>query len=97
MTTSKSNIYTYNFTSGGSQAYGGSDAHKELATGVWGMISGDGNGDGQVDNDDKNDVWLPQNGSTGYYFGDFNRDGTVDTTDLDDYWKVNAGKGKGAD
>jgi len=97
MTTSKSNTYAYDFTTGGSQAYGGSDAHKELATGVWGMISGDGDGDGQVDNDDKNNVWLPQNGSTGYYFGDFNRDGTVDSTDLDDYWKPNAGKGKGTD
>ncbi len=97
MTTAKSNTYSYDFSSGSSQAYGGSDAHKELATGVWGMISGDGNGDGQVDNDDKNDVWLPQNGSTGYYFGDFNRDGTVDTTDLDDFWKPNTGKGKGTD
>ncbi|MEZ5195623.1 MAG: hypothetical protein R2764_04280 [Bacteroidales bacterium] len=36
----------------------------------------------QVGNKDKNDVWLPEHGSLGYYFGDFNRDGMVDETDV---------------
>ncbi len=96
MSSSKSSTFAYDFTTSGDQVYGGRDAHKELTAGVWGMISGDGDGNGQVDNDDKNNVWFPQKGSSGYYFGDFNRDGTVDATDLDDYWKPNAGRG-GAD
>ena len=97
MTSSKSSTFAYDFTTGSSQAYGGADAHKELTTGVWGMISGDGDGNGQVDNDDKNEVWLPQYGLSGYYFGDFNRDGTVDSTDVNDFWKPNAGRGGGDD
>ena len=87
--------FSYDFTSGPNQVYGGANAHKELSTGVWGMLSGDGNQDFKIDNSDKDEVWLPQLGNTGYYFGDFNRDGIVDNTDLDDFWKPNAGKGSG--
>ncbi|MCF8404845.1 MAG: hypothetical protein K9H58_12925 [Bacteroidales bacterium] len=85
--------FSYNFTSGPDQVWGGKNAHKEISPGVWGMISGDGNQDFQVDNTDKNEVWQPELGLTGYYFGDFNRDGTVDMTDLNDYWKPNSGSG----
>ncbi len=96
MSSSKTNsTFAYDFTSGPDQVYGGATAHKELSSGVWGMISGDGNHDFKVDNEDKNEVWLPQLGNMGYYFGDFNRDGVVDDTDKDDYWKPNAGKGSG--
>jgi len=87
--------FSYDFTTGPNQAYGGANAHKELSSGVWGMISGDGNHDFKVDNVDKNEVWLPDYGKTGYYFGDFNRDGLVDDTDIDNFWKPNAGKGSG--
>jgi hypothetical protein len=87
--------FSYDFTTGPNQVYGGANAHKELSPGVWGMISGDGNHDFKVDNTDKNEVWLPQYGNTGYYFGDFNRDGTVDDTDKDDYWAPNSGKSGG--
>ncbi|RLD58311.1 MAG: hypothetical protein DRJ05_08250 [Bacteroidetes bacterium] len=98
MSSSKTNsTFAYDFTSGPDQVYGGATAHKELSPGVWGMISGDGNHDFKVDNDDKNEVWLPQLGNMGYYFGDFNRDGVVDDIDKDDYWKPNAGKGSGGD
>ena len=90
---SKSSTFSYDFTTGADRVYGGKNAHKELATGIWGMMSGDGNHNGQVDNVDKDEVWLPQNGNSGYLFGDFNRDGTVDDTDIDDYWKPNAGRG----
>lgn len=85
--------FSYDFTSGPDQAFGGITAHKELAPGVWGLISGDGNQDAQVDNLDKNEIWLAQLGNTGYFSGDFNRDGTVDQTDLDDFWKPNSGRG----
>jgi len=89
----KSNTYSYDFTSGPEQVWGGATAHKEIAPGIWGMISGDGNHDGQVDNADKNEVWFVEFGNAGYYFGDFNRDGEVDLTDLNNYWKPNAGAG----
>ena len=94
MTLSKATAtFSYDFTTGANQVYGGASAHKEIAAGIWGMISGDGNHDGQVDNIDKNEVWEVQYGNTGYYFGDFNRDGTVDDTDINDYWEPNAGRG----
>lgn len=93
MSQAKSFTFSYDFTSGPDQAYGGGSAHKELAPGIWGMISGDGNHDGQVNNEDKNEVWLLEFGNSGYYFGDFNRDGNVDLSDIIDYWKPNAGAG----
>jgi len=93
----KGSTYSYDFTTGADQVFGGSYAHKEIAAGVWGMIAGDGNHDNRVDNADKNDVWLIQNGNSGYYFGDFNRDGTVDIDDITDFWKPNAGSGIGID
>ncbi|GAB4326131.1 MAG: hypothetical protein Kow00127_18920 [Bacteroidales bacterium] len=89
----KGNIFKYDFSTGPDAVYGGKSAHKELAPGIWGMISGDGNHDFQVDNKDKDEVWATENGQTGYLFGDFNRDGTVDQTDLTNYWKPNAGRG----
>ncbi|MBN3034135.1 MAG: hypothetical protein JW861_01000 [Bacteroidales bacterium] len=85
-------IYSYDFTSGSSQAYGGITAHKELVAGVWGMCSGDGNADGQVNNLDKNDVWTIQAGSSGYLAGDFSMNGQVDNTDKIDHWSVNSGR-----
>lgn len=94
MPSSKTNsTFSYDFTTDANQVYGGASAHKEIAAGIWGMISGDGNHDGQVDNVDKNEVWAVEYGNTGYYFGDFNRNGIVDNTDKDDFWKPNSGRG----
>ncbi|MBN1339330.1 MAG: hypothetical protein JXA03_08405, partial [Bacteroidales bacterium] len=87
------NTYTYDFTTGSGQAYGGVQAHKEIAPGVWGMISADGNADGQVNNSDKNDVWSPQAGSNGYLQGDFNMDAQVNNNDKNELWKPNTGLG----
>jgi len=93
MTTAKNTTFSYDFTSGPDQVYGGSHAHKEIAPGVWGMIAGDGDQDGTIDNEDKNDRWLPDLGNIGYFFSDFNRDGQVDLADKEDYWMPNAGTG----
>jgi|GEM_PF-1834206 len=84
--------YSYDFTVGASQAFGGSLAQKELSWSVWGIIAGDGNADGQVDNSDKNDVWKPQSGSSGYKSGDFTMNGQVDNIDKNDYWQNNSGR-----
>lgn len=85
--------FLYNFTLGPEQVWGGAIAHKEIVPGIWGMISGDGNHNNQINNLDKNDIWEEEFGNTGYYFGDFNRDGEVNIIDINDYWKPNAGKG----
>ncbi|MBN1340368.1 MAG: hypothetical protein JXA03_13645 [Bacteroidales bacterium] len=85
--------FSYNFSTGAGQAYGGTNGHKQLAAGIWGMASGDGNGDGQVNQGDKLDVWASQSGFSGYYTGDFNLDGQVNNSDKNDYWAPNAGFG----
>jgi len=85
-------VYTWDFTSGAGQAYGGVNAHKQVGAGIWGMISGDGNADGQINNNDKNDVWKPEAGLSGYKPGDFSMNGQVDNVDKNDLWKANSGK-----
>ena len=92
--TTTDGVYQYDFSTGAGQVFGGNLAHSELAPGVWGMTSGDGNSDGEIDNVDKDDIWHPDNGTTGYLPGDFNMDGTVDSDDLN-FWDPNSGKGGG--
>ncbi len=58
------------------------------------MIAADGDANGQVDNLDKDEVWLIQKNSTGYKSGDFNMDGQVNDTDRNDFWTPNSGKGE---
>jgi len=84
--------YAYDFTTGAGQAYGGANAQKEIISGTWGMVSGDGNADGQVNNSDKIDVWVLQGGFSGYRQGDFNLDGQVSNPDKVEKWSVNTGR-----
>jgi len=86
-------IYTYDFTSGSGQVYGGVLGHKEIAPGIWGMIAGDGNANGQVNNVDKNDIWAQQAGTSGYLSGDFSMDSQVNNLDKNDLWAPNTGSG----
>lgn len=86
-------IFTYDFSSGPDQVYGSSLAHSEIAPGIWGMTGGDGNGDGEVSNPDKNDIWIAQSGSSGYKAGDFNLDVEVNNMDKGDVWAPNGGTG----
>ncbi|MBN1340483.1 MAG: hypothetical protein JXA03_14230 [Bacteroidales bacterium] len=86
-------VYTYDFTTGADQVYGGFIAHKQLAPGQWGMAGGDGNADRQVNNSDKVDVWTPTAGNSGYEAGDFNMDGQVNNQDKVDVWEPNGGMG----
>ena len=87
------NVSAYNFTTGSGQYYGGSTGAKDLGSGVWGMIAGDGNGNGQVQNNDSEDIWKPDNGLSGYRNSDFNMNGQVQNNDNEDYWKPNNGRG----
>jgi len=83
--------YSCDFSTAASQAYGGSNGHKQIVPGIWGMFSGDGNGNGQVNNADKHEVWSLQAGSSGYKTGDFNLNGNVDHVDKVDFWVPNSG------
>ena len=91
--TGTSGVYSWDFSTGSGQAYGGSLAHKEIASGIWGMTGADGNGDQQINNGDKNDVWAAQAGTGGYRNGDFNMDSQVNNGDKNDIWNPNTGLG----
>ncbi|MCD4746118.1 MAG: glycoside hydrolase family 55 protein [Bacteroidales bacterium] len=91
--TEVSGIYSYDFTTGANQAYGGSLGHKKIGTGIWGMIGGDGDANSQIGNADKNDVWAVQAGTSGYLSGDFTMDVQVNNSDKNDIWTPNSGKG----
>ncbi|MBN1339823.1 MAG: hypothetical protein JXA03_10900 [Bacteroidales bacterium] len=88
-----SGVYSYDFSYNGNSAFGGVQAHKEVAPGFWAMIAADGNSDNQVNNGDKNDVWAQQAGGNGYLQGDFNMDSQVNNTDKNELWKPNTGLG----
>lgn len=86
-------IYNYDFSISANQVYGGMNAYKDLGEGVFGMVGGDGDANGQIGNSDKNDIWIPLSGNTGYLQGDFNMDGQVCTEDKNDIWMPNSGFG----
>jgi len=86
-------VYTYDFTTGSSQIYGGALGSKEVAPGIWGMIGGDGDCNGQVSSPDKVDVWSVETGNAGYLNGDFDLNGNVNNQDKVDLWSENAGTG----
>ena len=85
-------VYNYDFTLGESQTYGGSHAHKQLMPGIWGMRSGDANGDMEINNLDKNESWYIQFYNFGYFDGDFDLNGIIDDDDLFLKWEINSGK-----
>ncbi len=59
---------------------------------VWGMIAGDVDGNGQVQNSDNEDFIDLQIGQTGYQNADINLDGSVGTNDYS-IWQQNNGLG----
>jgi len=85
-------IYSWNFTTSSTQAYGGTSAQKSLSGGKWGMFSGDGNADDVINNNDKTLIWSVNSGKKGYLNGDFSRDGQVNNKDKNDLWYPNSGK-----
>ena len=93
--TESNGLYSYNFTTSYTQAYGGIATLKQLTGGKWGMYAADGDANFQIDNQDKNGVWLPEYNSTGYLSGDYDMDGHVDMDDLNGKWAINAGQGSG--
>jgi len=86
---SSGGVYSYNFTNGMDKVYGYAAGHKELAPGVWGMFSGDGDHDGTISIGDKSSTWENQAGTSGYIFSDYNLDGESNNIDKDEYWFPN--------
>lgn len=83
-------IYTYDFTSSATKAYG-FNSQVEVITGKWAMPAGDGDANGTVDVDDKISFWKVSAGKAGYLLGDFNMDGQVNNSDKIDIWIHNSG------
>ena len=85
-------IFKYNFTTSQTSIYGGKNGCSQIGSSVFGMTAGDADGDGKIDNKDKNEIWLNQLGTTGYLNSDLNIDGVVDFDDKLIYWNLNSGK-----
>jgi hypothetical protein len=86
-------LVSYDFTTGSDKAYpaASSDGYKELEPGVWGMVAGDVNGDGEVDELDLDDGWSTEAGLSGYLGGDLNLDEQSNNQDKNDFWVPNEG------
>jgi len=91
---STADVAVYDFTTGSGQYYGGAAAAKEVEPGVWAMIAGDVNKDGNITASDYN-IWLPANnlGSSGYLESDINMDGNVTASDYN-IWLPNNNAGR---
>ena len=83
----------YDFTDNSTKYYGGTLGAVALETGVWGMITGDANANGEVQADDKENVWRIEVGLPGYRDSDFNMNGEVQADDKESYWRVTVGRG----
>ncbi|GEM_PF-673852 len=83
--------YAYDFTTPAGQAFG-TDSQKALDSGVYGMYSGDFNGNGVINDDDRISGWEQNAGKAGYFLSDFNLDGQSDNPDKNDILILNYGK-----
>jgi len=86
---SSADFYTYDFSTAASQVYG--DGQKILDGGSYGMVSGDANSDGTIDELDTDQIWSSQAGASGYFNGDTDLDGQVNNPDKNDRWLQNLG------
>jgi serine protease AprX len=84
-------IAAYDFTTGAVKSYGSDTGSKEISSGYWGMVAGDGNADGTIDDLDKLSEWELNAGEQGYLPGDYNLDGQVNNIDKDQIWLINTG------
>ncbi len=97
--TEEDGTYSWDFTQAMNKAYrpqtksSYGDGHKELGDGVFGMYGGDGDANGQIQAQDKNNVWNLQSGLAGYYPADFDLNGQVQAQDKNNIWNPNSGNG----
>jgi len=88
--TESGGIYSYDFTTAAGQAY--ADNQNDLGGGAFGMIGGNANGDGEINEFDGTEYWYQEVGQTGYLQSDVNMDTQVDNQDKNDVWFPNQGK-----
>ncbi len=65
----------------------------ELDERTYGLYGGDGDANGNVTAFDFLNIWLPQNGQTGYLQGDFNLSSDVTAFDFLNVWLTSNGRG----
>ncbi len=80
--------YSYDFTTGSGQAY--NSGQKDLG-GAWGMYAGNADGNDEVNQNDKTNVWSGEVGGNGYFSGDMNMNNEVNNQDKNDVWLPNVG------
>lgn len=80
--------YSYDFSTGIDKAYNGGQGYKLVAASVYGMPGGDFDGDGVIDNADKN-AWANNAGTYGYQSSDFDMNNQVANPDKNDVWVEN--------
>lgn len=84
-------INIYDFSSSDLTVHGNNSAIK-LSKNIYGVPSGDADGNGVINTADYYDVWKQENGTIGYKAGDFDLNGGVNIADKNLYWKINNGK-----
>ena len=83
-------VYSYDFTTGLAQAFGGGNGYKQVGTGKYAMVVGDVDQDGNIFVSDYN-AWATSFGNTnGYLKADLDMDGNVFVSDYNK-WAVNFG------
>ena len=86
--TASGGVYHYDFSTAITQVYNGGDGYKKIATGVYGMVGGDANGDGHINGTDKT-LWTNNVGTKGYKATDHNMDSEVNNQDKNGTWAKN--------
>ena len=84
-------VYSYDFTNGDDKAYGELNGHKHLGSGKYGMIAGEGDQSGIVNENDLINIWSNQVGENGYKEADFNLNKEVSNSDKNDFCIPNSG------
>lgn len=82
-------VYSYDFSTPSGQAFGGALAQKDLSGGIFGMITGDSDANGVINENDKSVNWTGEAGTSGYLSGDIDLNGQTDNPDKNDFWLMN--------
>jgi len=83
--------YMYDYSTNSSKVFGGDVGYKQLAGGICGMVAGDANADGEIDDADLL-IWQVNAGKAGLNPANFSMDGEVDNIDKNGFWYPNRDK-----
>lgn len=87
-------VYSYDYSTGSNKVFGEATGYKQIDTDpvLWGMIAGDANGDGIIQNTDVTNAWKIDAGKKAYSGSDFNLNTHTNNQDKNDYWLPNLNK-----